>query len=137
MCHRTQPQQRPELDLSTIVLKNGAAEETQREKYIKFYQRLVTSTRYVDVPCLCELGFLENVQWMLTNSSLTHPCIHNHPTYEPLTLEFLSSLSYSTLNDENMYLIGAAKFRWLNTEYALTQEALGDATLPTQRRCYV
>jgi len=64
------------------------------------------------------------VQWLLRLSDLTFLCTQNHPTYPSLTLEFLSSYSYTTPTGEDEYLTGVAKFRMFNTEYALSQEQL-------------
>ena len=118
--------QRGEPDLSGIVFRNGEAGEHQEAQYRKFYQCFVTSTRYTDVNCLCELRLLDNVQCLLRNFDLTYVCILNHPTYESLTLEFFSSFPYNTHADENMYLTRTINFRMFNTEYSLNQEALSD-----------
>lgn len=59
-------------------------------------------------------------------SNLQFLCSQNHPTYPSLTLEFLSSYSYDTPSDENMFLTGVAKFRLFNTEYALSHQQLSN-----------
>lgn len=89
-------QERAAPDLSTVVFRNGEAGERQRDNYLKFYQCSVQATRYVDNECLTELGLLDGVGWMLTNSSLTQFSTTPQPTYEVVTLEFPSSFSYIT-----------------------------------------
>lgn len=84
-------QERGTPDLSTVTFRDGEADERQRSNYLKFYQRSVQATRYVDHELLRELGLLEGVEWMLVASSLTQLCTTPQPTYEALTLEFLSS----------------------------------------------
>ena len=108
------------------MFRNGEAEVHQEAQYHKFYQRLDIATRYVDVNCLRELGLLDSVQWLLHNSDISYVCTLNHPTYESLTLEFLSSFSYNTPTDNNMYLTGTTKFLLFNDEYSMNQEALSD-----------
>ena len=110
---------RGEPDLSGIMFLNDKAGVHQEAQYHKFYQRLDIATRYVDVNCLRELGLLESVQWLLHNSDLSYVCTLNHPTYESLTLEFLSSFSYNTPAYDNMYLMGTANFRFFNDEYSI------------------
>jgi hypothetical protein len=114
-------QERATPDLSTVVFRNGEAGERQRNNYLKFYQRSVQATRYVDHECLTELGLLEGVEWMLTNSSLTQLCTTPKPTYEALILEFLSSYSYITPPGATQFLTGVATFRMFGTEYSLNQ----------------
>lgn len=114
-------QERATPDLSTIVFQNGEVGERQRNNYLKFYQRSVQVMRYVDHECLTELGLLEGVEWMLTNSSLTQLCTTPQPTYEALTLEFLSSYSYITPPGTTQYLTRVAIFRMFGTEYSLNQ----------------
>ena len=63
---------------------------------------------------------------MLHESGLHHITTMNLPTYEPLTLEFLSFFAYHTppTPEAGKYLIGAATFRLFNTEYTMNQETL-------------
>jgi hypothetical protein len=75
----------------------------------------------VDHECLRELGLLEGVEWMLAAFSLTQLCTTPQPTYEALTLEFLSSYSYITPPGTQQYLTGVATFRMFGTEYSLNQ----------------
>ncbi|KAI5414818.1 hypothetical protein KIW84_040326 [Lathyrus oleraceus] len=96
----------------------------QREQFDRFQQRGVVSTRYPDLNCLQELGLLQGVQWLLRLSDLTFLCSQNQPTYPSLTLEFLSSYSYTTPIGEDEYLTGTATFRMFNTEYSLSQDQL-------------
>ena len=114
-------QERAAPDLSTVVFRNGEAGENQRDNYLKFYQRSIQATRYIDNECLTELGLLEGVEWMLTNSSLMQLCTTPKPTYEALTLEFLSSYSYITPPGATQFLTGVATFRMFGTEYSLNQ----------------
>ena len=79
--------------------------------YLWFYQCSVQATRYVDNDCLTELGLSDGVEWMLNNSSLTHLCTNPQPTYEALTLEFLSSYSYITPHGATQFLIGVSSAR--------------------------
>ena len=75
---------RVEPDLSGIMFRNGEAGVHQEAQYQKFYQCSVTSTRYVDVNYLRELGLLDSVQWLLQNSDLSYVCTLNYPTYASL-----------------------------------------------------
>lgn len=112
-----------EPDLTGIVFRTGD-DGYQREQYIKLFKHGVIATRYPDEDCLNKLGLLQGVNQFLQLSGLTFACTQNHPTYQKLTLEFLSSYSYETLGDEWVYLTGTTKFRMFNIEYALTQEQL-------------
>jgi hypothetical protein len=114
-------QERAAPDLSNIVFREGEADERQRDNYLRFYQRSVQATRYVDNACLTELGLSEGVEWMLNNSSLTQLCTNLQPTYKALTLEFLSSFSYITPHGVTQFLTGAATFRMFGTEYSINQ----------------
>lgn len=98
-------QERATSDLSTVVFRNGEAGERQTNNYLKFYQRYVQATRYVDHEYLTELGLLEGVEWMLTNSSFTQLCT------TPLTLEFLSSYSYSLNQTQIVRMLGFLTWR--------------------------
>jgi hypothetical protein len=114
-------QERPAPDLSTIIFREGEAGERQRDKYLGYYQRSVQPMRYVDNDCLKELGLLDGVGWMLNASGLTQLCTNPQPTYEALTLEFLSSFSYITRPGAALFLTGLAIFRMFGTEYSLNQ----------------
>jgi hypothetical protein len=114
-------QERAAPDLSNIVFKEGEAGERHRDNYLRFYQRSVQATRYVDNACLTELGLSEGEEWMLNNSSLTQLCTNPQPTYEVLTLEFPSLFSYITPPGAIQFLTGAVTFRMFGTEYSLNQ----------------
>ncbi|KAI5403248.1 hypothetical protein KIW84_050721 [Lathyrus oleraceus] len=96
----------------------------QRQQFVRFQQRGVTSTRYPDSTCLQQLGLLQGIEWMLRLADLTFLCTHNQPTYPSLTLEFLSSYAYNTPTGEDEFLTGTATFRMFNTEYSLSQNQL-------------
>ncbi|XP_058768168.1 uncharacterized protein LOC131641893 [Vicia villosa] len=117
---------RGEPNLSQIVFRQGGAGDLQQQRYREFYQRSITSTRYVDENCLRDLGMLDTVQRLLDKLGLTKACTLNLPTYEALTLEFLSSYSYNTPPGAGMHLTGAANFRMFNTEYTVDQETLSE-----------
>jgi hypothetical protein len=110
-------------DFGNIIFRSED-ENYQREQFECFQQRGVQSTRYPDLNCLQELGLLQGIQWMLRLADLTFLCTHNQPTYPSLTLEFLSSYSYTTPTGEDEYLTGTATFRMFNTEYSLSQDQL-------------
>lgn len=78
-------QQGAEPDLSGITFRNGNGDH-KRTQYLTFYQHGITSTRYVGVTSLCDLGLLEGEQWLPQNSNLTYVYTQNHPTYSSLTL---------------------------------------------------
>ena len=114
-------QERVAPDLSNIVFREGEVGERQRDNYLRFYQRSVQATRYIDNDCLTELRLSDGVEWMLNNSSLMQLCTNPQPTYEALTLEFLSSFSYITPPGATQFLTGVATFRTFGTEYSLNQ----------------
>lgn len=113
--------ERPSPDLSNIIFREGEAGERQRDNYLGFYQHSVQHTRYIDNDCLTELRLLEGVEWMLNTSGLTKLCTNPQPTYEALTLEFLSLFSYITPPGATQFLTGLATFRMFGTEYSLNQ----------------
>lgn len=67
------------------------------------------------------MGLSDGVEWMLNNSSLTQLCTNLQPTYEAMTLEFLSSFSYITPPGATQFLTGVSIFRMFGTEYSLDQ----------------
>lgn len=119
--HSMARQERPTPDLSNIKFREGEVGEWQRDNYLRFYQCSVQPTRYVENDCLTELGLSNGVEWMLNTSGLTQPCTNRQPTYEALTLEFLSLFSYITPLGATQFLTGAATFRMFDTEYSLNQ----------------
>ena len=125
MARRAQ-EEREEPDLTNLVFRNGADEVRQEQLYRRFHQRGIVPTKYIDEDCLRDLGLLESVQFMLHASGLHYIATMNLPTYESLTLEFLSSFSYQThfTLEVGHYLIGAMTFRLFNTEYTMNQETL-------------
>lgn len=113
------------LDLSNLVFSEGEVGELQKRRYLKFYKCSVTPTRYADESCLCKLGLLGNVQWILDRLDLTHLCSLNDATYERLTLEFLSSFTYYTPMVDQ-YSSSMVRFIIFNRDYELSQDTLGD-----------
>lgn len=57
----------------------------------------------------------------MNTSGLKQLCNNPQPTYEALTLEFLSSLSYITPPGATQFLTRADAFRMFGTEYSLNQ----------------
>lgn len=114
-------QERPAPDLSTIIFREGEAGEWQRDNYLEYHQRSVQTMRYVDNDCLKEFGLLNGVGWMLNNSGLMQLYTNPQPTYEALTLKFLSSFSYITPPSATQFLTGLSTFRMSGTEYSLNQ----------------
>ena len=108
-----------------IYLRDGEAGETQRTRFLKFQRRGIHPTRFVDIDCLRDLGLLESVQHLLQNFNLWTLCSQPQPTYENLTLEFLSSFCYITPNGPTNQLTGAVRFRIFGTEYDFSQNAFG------------
>ena len=105
-----------EVDMGGIIFRNQDGGH-QREQYLKFHHRGVLATRYPNNDCLHKLGIFDGVDWLLRLSGLSFVCAQHHPTYPKLTLEFLSSFSYSTPSDDAMFLTGTASFHMFNTEY--------------------
>lgn len=62
---------------------------------------------------------------MLDRLSLTHFYAHRDPTYVSLSLEFLSSLVYTT-NSLTANTVGTAKFRMFNMEYEFNLNQMAD-----------
>ena len=118
---------RLEPGLSGITFRNEEVREHQRAQYLKFYQCPIIPTRYVGIECLHKLGLLDSVWRLLINSDLEFVCTQNLPTYESLTLEFLSSFSYNPPCDESQHLSGSTTFRMFNNEYYITQTTLSDS----------
>ncbi|KAI5433700.1 hypothetical protein KIW84_020823 [Lathyrus oleraceus] len=118
-------EKRPAADLSNLIFSEGEVGKLQKERYMKFYERSVTPTRYADESCLCRLGLLNNVQWILDRLDLAHFCSLNDATYENLTLEYLSMFTYYTPMVDQ-YSSGMVRFRMFNRDYELRQDTLGD-----------
>ena len=66
------------------------------------------------------------MQGLLNKAGLGFVSTMGLPTYEALTLEFLSSYFYITPTDADANLFGAATFRMFNQEYTVNQDALSD-----------
>ena len=62
---------------------------------------------------------------MLNNAGLHHLCTNPVPTFEPLVLEFISSFSYTTPEDDP-FTTGTVQFRMFNREYELDQERVAE-----------
>lgn len=112
-------------DLSNIIFSEGEAAKLQKERYLKFYEHSITPTRYAGEPCLCRLGLLSSVQWILDRLDLTHFCSLNDNTYEKQILEFLSSFTYYTPMVDQ-YSSSIVRFRLFNKDYELSQDTIGD-----------
>src|ERR1051325_9503177 len=111
----------PNQQIPGINLREGDQGETQRTKFLKFQRRGLHPTRYVDTECLRDLGLLEGVQYLLRNVNLWTLCSQPQPTYENLTLEFLSSFCYITPNGLTNQLSGVARFSIFGTDYEFSQ----------------
>lgn len=85
----------PPPDFIHVIFSNDNGGE-QRRRHIKFHQHSVIPTKYVDENYLLTLGLLNNVRWLLDNTSLYRLCTQSFPTYEPIVLEFLSSFFYES-----------------------------------------
>ena len=116
----------PKPDMQHLVLWQGEAGELQKERYIKFHHRGLTSTRFVDNNCLQELGLQPHMEGLLNKAGLSFISTMNTPNYKALTLEFLSSYAYHTRDDADAHLTGSAQFWMFNREYTLNHEILSD-----------
>ena len=108
MARRAQ-EDKEEPEVTGMVFRDGEVGVRQEKLYHRFHQRGILPKRYIDEDCLHDLGLLDSVQFMLHASGLHHIATINLPTYEPLTLEFLSSFAYQTppTPEVGQYLIGA------------------------------
>lgn len=89
------------------------------------FNRSVIPTWYANETCLCSLGLLSSVHWVLNKLELTHFCALSNPTYVNLTLAFLSSFDYYTpMVSRNT--IGTMKFRMFNRECEFSQDHIAD-----------
>jgi len=70
-------------------------DDAQRTRFEKLSKCTIMATRYADESCLRTLGLFDSVDWMLKQIGWSHFLTLRHPTYERITLEFLSSLTYT------------------------------------------
>lgn len=79
------------------------------------------STRYDDYSFLKALGLFESVYFMLDIIGWNHFVSVRHPTYERLTLEFLSSYSYELCPLSSVYM-ATVRYKMFNQEYSFSQD---------------
>lgn len=102
--------------LESIVFRAGSDGEEQQTKLEALIRRSVSTTMYADENSLHTLRISNSVNWMSDRASLTHFCACRDNTYLYLTLEFLSSLIYTTRPD-SASTISTVRFRMFNREY--------------------
>lgn len=105
------------MEFNNIILHGGKPGERQSQILQKLQTREILATRYVYEDCLYTLGTYHSVFHMLDNLGLHEIFANKEPTYDRLTREFLSSLSY-TIHPGTVY------FRMLNVEYEYTTDDL-------------
>ena len=109
------------IDYMGIEFKDDA----QRTRFEKLSRRTITATRYADETCLRTLGLFDSVDWMFNQIGWSHFLTLRHPTYERITLEFLSSLTY-TYAQRIRHGFGGTSFRLFGKDYLLSHNEIGN-----------
>jgi len=100
-------------------------DEAQRTRFEKLSRRTITATRYADETCLRTLGLFDSVNWMFNQIGWGHFLTLRHPTYERITLEFLSSLTY-TYAHRVRHGFGGTSFRLFGQDFLLNHNEIGN-----------
>ena len=85
----------------------------QQARYTLLLNRPMFCTKYIDEYALQTLGLLDDVMWMFQRVGWTKWVALRRPTYERITIEFLSSLDIEILQGKNCQE-GSIKFRLFN-----------------------
>ena len=112
-------------DFNGVVFREGRDGRKQQKDYEALLTRDIVPKRYADDSRLHSLGLYDSIYWMLDRLSLTHFYAHRDPTYVSLTLEFLSSLVYTT-NSWTVNTIDIVKFHMFNREYDFNLNQMAD-----------
>jgi len=100
-------------------------DDAQRTRFEKLSKRTITATRYADETCLRTLGLFDSVDWMFNQIGWGHFLTLRHPTYVRITLEFLSSLTY-TYAQRVRHGFGGTSFRLFGQNYLLSHNEIGN-----------
>lgn len=111
----------PRIDYLGIQFQEGEAGAEQCRRFKNLAQQKMLPTRYTDNSCLRKLGLVSDINFMFEKLGWYYFKTLRDPTYARVTLEFLSSLFYSTpLGCGNVQ--GQMQFRIFNREYTLSQD---------------
>lgn len=110
---------------NVIVFRDEKDGEKHKRKYKALMIMEIVSTRYVDDSCLRTLGLYDSVHWMINMLGLSHFYARKDPTYIRLTLEFLSSLIYTT-KIMTASTVGTVSFHIFNKEYQFSLDQVTD-----------
>lgn len=113
------------VDINRVVFREGRDGRKQQKHYEALLNWDIILIRYVDDSCLLSLGLYDNVYWMLDRLSFTHFYARRDPTYVSLTLEFLSSLAYTTQH-WTASIVGTVKTLMFNKEYEFNLVQMDD-----------
>lgn len=111
----------PRIDYMGIEFKD----EAQQKLFEKLSKRTITAARYADETCLRTLGLFDSVNWMFNQIGWGHFLTLRHPTYERITLEFLSSLKY-TYAQRVRKGFGGTSFRLFGQDFLLSHNEIGN-----------
>lgn len=112
-------------DFNGVVFREGRDGRKQQKHYEALLTQDIVPTRYASDSCLHNLGLYDSVYWMVDRLSLTHFYARKDPTYVSLTLEFLSSLVYTT-NSWTSSTVGTTKFHMFNRAYEFSFNQMAD-----------
>ena len=82
------------MEFNGFILREGKPRDRQRKIIERLQNREILPTRYVDDNCLYTLGIYHSIFYLLDNLGLHSIFSNKEPTFERLTIEFLSSLIY-------------------------------------------
>ena len=97
-------------------------------RYKAHLKRKLLSTRYICLVDMSALGILDDVSMLLNNLRILEFMHHDAPTYERITLEFLSTLSFKLEKEWNgsaMDYFGTLNFRMYNEDHSMSVIQLG------------
>ena len=111
------------MEFNGFILRGGKPGDRQRKIIERLQNREILPTRYVDENCLYTLGIYHSIFHLLDNLGLHNFFSNKEPTYERLTIEFLSSLIY-IVNPNTASTVGTVRFRMFAVEYEFSTDEL-------------
>lgn len=98
-------------------------------RYTSHVKRKITPIRYLCSDTLFQLGLSEELDRMFHVLGMLEFVHYKAPTYERITLEFLSTIEFKLKKGwtgTTMYFRGTMSFRLYNVDHKLTVEQLGE-----------
>jgi hypothetical protein len=97
------------MEFNGYILREGKPGDRQRRIIERLQNREILPTRYVDDNCPYTLGIYHSIFHLLDFLGLHTIFVNREPTFERLTVEFLSSLIY-TVSPNTASTVGTVKF---------------------------